>query len=49
MARKTTILLPGAFGAYIYCHNALSKIDKTAASQIWSTLSEGVSRHPRRE
>lgn len=32
----------GAFGAYIYCHNALSKIDKTAASQIWSTLSEGV-------
>ena len=32
----------GAFGAYIYCHNALSKIDKTAAGQIWSTLSEGV-------
>ena len=32
----------GAFGAYIYCHNALSKIDKTAASQIWSTLSDGV-------
>ena len=32
----------GAFGAYIYCHNALSKVDKTAASQIWSTLSDGV-------
>ena len=32
----------GAFGAYIYCHNALSKADKTAASQIWSTLSPGV-------
>ena len=32
----------GAFGAYIYCHNALSKIDKTAAGQIWSTLSDGV-------
>ena len=32
----------GAFGAYIYCHNALSKDDKTAASQIWSTLSDGV-------
>ncbi len=41
--RKTTIFAtPGAFGAYIYCHNALSKIDKTAASQIWSTLSDGV-------
>ena len=32
----------GAFGAYVYCHNALSKVDKTAASQIWSTLSDGV-------
>lgn len=32
----------GAFGAYVYCHNALSKVDKSAASQIWSTLSEGV-------
>ena len=32
----------GAFGAYIYCHNALSKVDKTAASQIWSSLSDGV-------
>ena len=32
----------GAFGAYVYCHNALSKVDKSAASQIWSTLSDGV-------
>ena len=32
----------GAFGAYVYCHNALSKVDKTAASQIWTTLSDGV-------
>ena len=32
----------GAFGAYIYCHNALSKVDKTAASQIWSSLSDSV-------
>ena len=32
----------GAFGAYIYCHTARAKIDKTAAGQIWSTLSEGV-------
>ena len=32
----------GAFGAYVYCHNALSKVDKAAASQIWSTLSDGV-------
>ena len=32
----------GAFGAYVYCHNALSRVDKTAASQIWSTLSDGV-------
>ena len=32
----------GAFGAYIYCHNALSKVDKQAAAQIWATLSDGV-------
>ena len=32
----------GAFGAYIYCHNALSKVDKPAAGQIWGTLSDGV-------
>lgn len=32
----------GAFGAYIYCHNALSAVDKTAASQIWSTLDSRV-------
>lgn len=39
---KRRFSLLRAFGAYIYCHNALSKIDKTAASQIWSTLSDGV-------
>ena len=32
----------GAFGAYIYCHNALSAVDRQAASEIWSTLSDSV-------
>lgn len=32
----------GAFGAYIYCHNALSKVDSAAAGEIWGTLSGGV-------
>lgn len=32
----------GAFAAYIYCHNALSKVDRTAASEIWWALPEGV-------
>lgn len=32
----------GAYGAYIYCHNALSKVDQTAAAQIWNTLSPGA-------
>lgn len=32
----------GAFGAYIYCHNALSKVDKQAAAEIWATLPSGV-------
>lgn len=32
----------GAFGAYIYCHNALSRVDKQAAAEIWATLPDGV-------
>lgn len=32
----------GAFGAYIYCHNALCKVDQQAAAEIWDTLSPGV-------
>lgn len=32
----------GAYGAYIYCHNALSKVDQAAAAQIWNTLSPGA-------
>lgn len=34
----------GAFAAYVYCHNALSKIDANAASEIWYALPEGVRR-----
>ena len=29
----------GWYSAFIYCYNALYKVDKTAASEIWSTLS----------
>ena len=32
----------GAFAAYIYCHNALTKIDPTAAADLWWTLPDGV-------
>ena len=32
----------GAIAAYVYCHNALYQADKTAASEIWQGLKEGV-------
>ena len=32
----------GAIAAYVYCHNALYKADRTAASEIWQSLKEGV-------
>ncbi len=32
----------GAFGAYIYCHNALSGTDRQAAAEIWNTLDAGI-------
>ena len=32
----------GAFGAYVYCHNALSSVDKQAAADIWNSLDAGV-------
>ena len=32
----------GAIAAYVYCHNALYKADKTAATEIWGSLKEGV-------
>ena len=32
----------GAIAAYVYCHNALYKADKTAASDIWNTLDADV-------
>ena len=32
----------GAIAAYVYCHNALYKADKTAATEIWQGLKEGV-------
>ena len=32
----------GAFGAYVYCHNALSKADRAAAAEVWNTLDAGV-------
>ena len=33
----------GAIAAYVYCHNALYKADKAAASEIWNSLAPGVS------
>ena len=32
----------GAIAAYVYCHNALYKADKAAASEIWNSLTDGV-------
>ena len=32
----------GAIAAYVYCHNALYKADKTAASEIWNSLNSGA-------
>ena len=32
----------GALAAYIYCSNALMKVDRTAGSEIWSSVDEGV-------
>ena len=32
----------GAIAAYVYCHNALYKADRTAAGEIWSELASGV-------
>ena len=32
----------GAFAAYIYCNNALAKVDRSAASAIWQNVAEGV-------
>ncbi len=32
----------GAFAAYIYCNNALAKVDRAAASAIWQKVAEGV-------
>jgi hypothetical protein len=32
----------GAFAAFIYCNNALAKVDSAGASKIWKTLDSGV-------
>lgn len=32
----------GALAAYVYCHNALSKVSQSAASEIWGQLDSGV-------
>ena len=32
----------GAFGAFVYCYNALHKVDTAACAQLWSQLDDGV-------
>ena len=32
----------GAIAAYVYCHNALYKADRTAAGEIWNTLADSI-------
>ena len=32
----------GAMAAYIYCSNALMKVDRTAASEIWNSVAPGI-------
>ena len=32
----------GAFAAYIYCNNALAKVDKSAAGELWNAMDAGV-------
>ena len=32
----------GAFAAYIYCNNALAKVDRSAAASIWQNVADGV-------
>ena len=32
----------GAFAAYIYCNNALAKVDRSAAASIWKNVADGV-------
>lgn len=30
------------FSAYIYCYNALNKVDRTAAADVWNRMNDGV-------
>ena len=30
------------FAAYIYCYNALNKVDQTAAADVWNRMNDGV-------
>lgn len=39
---KNDFRYSGAMAAYIYCHNALSKVDRSAAAEIWQNVAEGV-------
>lgn len=32
----------GAMAAYIYCHNALMKVDRAAATEIWQNVHTGI-------
>ena len=39
---STDFLYSGAFAAYIYCSNALYKVDRSAADEVFYSLSDGV-------
>ena len=36
------LVLTGVMAAYIYCSNALMKVDRTAASEIWNSVAPGI-------
>ena len=39
---KNDFRYSGAMAAYIYCNNALAKVDRSAASAIWQNVADGV-------
>ena len=39
---RADFLYSGAFAAYIYCSNALYKVDRSAADEIFYSLSAGM-------
>lgn len=42
MSERTDFRYSGALAAYVYCNNALSKVDRAAANEIYYSLDAGV-------